>query len=202
MLGGRGQYPTKVGDEVVPPEVNGIKVISMSQFLKEETSPVVWRGPLKTGTILQFIGDIAWGELDYLIIDSPPGTGDEPLTVFQNLKNITGSIVVTTPSIVSQDDVEKAINFLGMMKQKIIGLVENMSYFVCPDSNKKHFIFGQGGAKKLAEKYDLDVLAEIPINQKVRENMDDGKPTAYFGDPEVVLPYTNLARNIIDKYDK
>jgi len=77
-----------------------------------------------------------------------------------------------------------------------------MSYFVCPDSNKKHFIFGQGGAKKLAEKYDLNVLAEIPINQKVRENMDDGKPTAYFGDPEIVAPYINLARNIIDQYDK
>ncbi|UYP00766.1 Mrp/NBP35 family ATP-binding protein [Oceanotoga sp. DSM 15011] len=133
-----------------------------------------------------------------MIVDCPPGTGDEPLTIFQNLKNISGTIVVTTPSIVSQDDVEKALNFLSMMNQKVIGLVENMSYFVCPDSKTKHYIFGKDGALNLAKKYNLEVLAQMPINQQVRENMDNGKPSAYFGDPEVVAPFVNLSRKIID----
>ncbi|BBE29873.1 iron-sulfur cluster carrier protein [Tepiditoga spiralis] len=199
MLGGREEYPYQVGEEVMPPEVNGIKFISMSHFLKDQSNPVVWRGPLKTGAIMQFVSDISWGELDYLVVDCPPGTGDESLTIFQNFKNIQGAVIVTTPSDVSQDDVEKAINFVKMMKHETLGLVENMSYFVCDECKKKHYIFGKGGAKKLAEKYNLEVLQEIPLNASLRENMDNGKPAAYFGTPEMVAPFTQLAKKIIAK---
>jgi len=198
MLGGMDIYPDRVGEEVIPPEVNGVKAISVSHFISDNTSPVVWRGPLKTGAILQFISDIHWGELDYLVVDCPPGTGDEPLTVFQNFNNIAGTVIVTTPSQVSQDDVERAINFVKMMKHNILGIVENMSYFLCPDNNKKYYIFGEGGAKKLCEKYNLELLQEIPLNPQIREYMDNGKPTAYFGSPGTVAPYVQLGKKIIN----
>jgi ATP-binding protein involved in chromosome partitioning len=199
MLGGRDVYPTKVGDELVPPEVNGVKVISISHFLKEETNPIVWRGPLKTGTILEFFSEVAWEDLDFLIVDCPPGTGDEPLTVFQNIQNILGAVIVTTPSVVSQDDVEKAINFVKLMNQKTLGLVENMSYYKCSDCGSKHYIFGKDGAKKLSEKYDLELLQEIPINEIIRENSDKGMSSAYFGNNEIVSPFVLLGKKIINK---
>ncbi|HOT32618.1 MAG TPA: Mrp/NBP35 family ATP-binding protein [Petrotogaceae bacterium] len=202
MLGGDSAKPYQVGNDVQPPEINGIKVISTSQFLKDETSPIVWRGPLKTSAILEFLGDIAWGELDYLIMDCPPGTGDELLTVFQNFKDIDGTLIVTTPSVVSQDDVEKAINFSKMMNVNILGLVENMSYFVCEKCGEKHYIFGQDGGKTLAEKYNLELLQEIPINKIIRSNMDKGQPAAYFGVPDTVAPFINLAKKIIGKTEK
>lgn len=201
MLGGRDVQLSQVGDEILPPEVNGIKVISISQFLEGDNQAVIWRGPLKTGAILQFIGDVAWEDLDYLIIDAPPGTGDEPLTVFQNINKIKGALIVTSPSQVSQDDVERAINFVEKMNKKVIGIVENMSYFVCPNCKTKHYIFGEGGGRKLAQKYNLELIAEIPLNTMIRENMDDGKPVAYFGTPEITNSFVSLARRIIDKIE-
>jgi ATP-binding protein involved in chromosome partitioning len=150
---------------------------------------------------MQFIGDVAWGKLDYLIIDAPPGTGDEPLTVFQNVEKIKGALIVTSPSIVSQDDVERAINFVMKMDKQVIGIVENMSYFICPNCKTKHFIFGEGGGRALAEKYNLELLAQIPLDSTVRENMDAGKPVAYFGTPEVTNVYVNLAKRVIEKVE-
>lgn len=202
MIGGEGKYPSKVGDEVVPPEIAGVKVISVSQFLKQQNSPIIWRGPLKTGTILEFFSKVSWEDLDFLIIDCPPGTGDEALTIFQNIEKISGSIIITTPSLVSHDDVEKAINFVNLMKHQIIGLVENMSYFTCSKCKEKHYIFGKNTTKKLAEKYELEILQEIPLNEIVRENTDKGTPSAYFGKPETVAPYVQLAKKIIYKLDR
>ena len=201
MLGGE-EYPlTQVGDEIVPPEIYGIRVISISQFLNEENIAVIWRGPLKTGAILQFIGDVAWGSLDYLIVDAPPGTGDEPLTVIQNIPKLKGTLLVTSPSIVSQDDVERAIDFVKKMNVDILGIVENMSYFICPNCKSKHFIFGEGGGKTLADKFNLDLLVQIPLDSTIRENMDGGRPVAYFGSPEISDSYIDLAKKLIEKIE-
>ncbi|KLO24550.1 MULTISPECIES: Mrp/NBP35 family ATP-binding protein [unclassified Marinitoga] len=203
MLGGTEKdHPYQVGEKIVPPEVNGVKVISVSQFVPESGKPIVWRGPIKTGTIKQFFNDIEWEELDYMIIDAPPGTGDEPLTVMQMLKKFDGAIIVTTPSEVSKDDVERAINFFKVMDKKVLGLVENMAYFECPNCHTKHYIFGKDGAKSLAEKYKLPILAEIPISEDIRINMDTGKPAAYFGKPEHVAPYVQLAKRVIAEVEK
>lgn len=201
MLGGE-EYPlTQVGDEIVPPEVHGIRVISISQFLNEGNVAVIWRGPLKTGAILQFIGDVAWGNLDYLIVDAPPGTGDEPLTIIQNISKLKGALLVTSPSVVSQDDVERAIDFVNKMNIDILGIVENMSYFICPNCKSKHFIFGEGGGKSLAEKFNLDLLVQIPLDSSIRENMDKGRPVAYFGSPEISDSYIDLAQKLIEKIE-
>ncbi|HBT51462.1 MAG TPA: ATP-binding protein [Petrotoga sp.] len=201
MLGGREAKVSALGEEILPPEVHGIKVISISQFLDKDNDAVIWRGPLKTSAIMQFIGDVAWGELDYLIIDAPPGTGDEPLTVFQNVEKIKGALIVTSPSVVSQDDVERAINFVEKMNKQIIGIVENMSYFICPNCKTKHFIFGEDGGRVLAEKYNLELLAQIPLDSTVRENMDAGKPVAYFGNPELTNVYVKLGKKVIEKVE-
>jgi len=201
MLGGKQAKVSAMAGEIIPPEIHGIKVISISQFLDNDSDAVIWRGPLKAGAIMQFIGDVAWGKLDYLIIDAPPGTGDEPLTVFQNVEKIKGALIVTSPSIVSQDDVERAITFVKKMNKEIIGIVENMSYFICPNCKAKHFIFGEGGGKTLADKYNLELLAQIPLDSTIRENMDAGKPVAYFGTQEVADSYVNLSKKIIEKLE-
>lgn len=201
MLGGRESQISAVGGEIIPPEINGVKVISISQFLNGGNEAVIWRGPLKTGAIMQFISDVAWENLDYLIIDAPPGTGDEPLTVFQNISKLKGALIVTSPSVVSQDDVERAINFVKKMDKEIIGIVENMSYFTCQNCKTKHYIFGKDGGKILAEKYNLELLSQIPLDSTIRENMDNGKPVAYFGSSEITGAYSILAKKIIEKVE-
>lgn len=167
--------------KMLPLENYGIKVISIG-FLIEDDAPVIWRGPMASGAIKQFMSDVHWDELDYLIFDLPPGTGDIQLTLVQTIP-LTGAVVVTTPQDVSLIDVKKAIRMFQRVNVPILGIVENMSYFIAPDTNKKYDIFGSGGGSKLADELSLTLLGAIPINPNIRIGGDEGKPIV-FSKPE------------------
>ncbi len=153
---------------------SGIKVMSINLLLEEETKPVVWRGPVISAVVKQFYTDVLWGENDIMFIDMPPGTGDVPLTVFQSLK-IDGIIVITTPQDLVSMIVKKAINMANMMNIPVLGIVENMSYYVCEDCGKKVKLFGESKTQKIADEYGLKVLAEIPLNPKNVELIESGR---------------------------
>jgi len=154
----------------------GIKVVSMEFLLPDENAPVIWRGPLKMTAIRQFLSDIVWGDLDFLFIDLPPGTGDEPLSVAQLLPEMDGVVIVTIPSEVSQIVVKKAVTFSRKLSLPIIGIVENMSGFVCPKCGAKTDIFRSGGGQKIAEELNVPFLGSIPIDQRVCKDSDKGVP--------------------------
>ena len=154
----------------------GIKVVSMDFLLPDENSPVIWRGPLKMTAIRQFLSDIVWGDLDVLLIDLPPGTGDEPLSVAQLLPEMDGVVIVTIPSEVSQIVVKKSAFFARQVGMPIIGIVENMSGFVCPKCGSKADIFQSGGGRKIAEELRIPFLGSIPIDQRVCQDTDRGTP--------------------------
>ena len=153
----------------------GMKVMSIDFFLPEQT-PTIWRGPLKMRAIRQFLVDIVWGELDYLFIDLPPGTGDEPLSIAQLLPEMDGVIIVTMPSELSSSIVKKAITFAQRLNMPIIGVIENMSGFVCPNCGGKIEIFQSGGGRKMAEQAGVPFLGSIPIDPKVSLDSDKGSP--------------------------
>lgn len=177
LLGLTGQQ-VKVGPPGAFPVKGpiGMKVVSIDFFLSEERLPTIWRGPLKMTAIRQFLSDIVWGELDILFIDLPPGTGDEPLSIAQLLPDIDGVIIVTMPSELSQAVVNKAITFAQRLELPIIGIVENMSGFVCPSCREKIDIFQSGGGKKMAEERGVTFLGSIPIDPKVSMDSDKGSP--------------------------
>ena len=154
----------------------GVKVASMAFVLEGKGVPVVWRGPLKMRAIQQFLSEIAWGELDFLFIDLPPGTGDEPLSVLKLLPEMDGVVIVTIPSEVSQNVVGKAITFSRQLNVPVIGIVENMSGFVCPDCGKETHIFRTGGGEKVAQEYSVPFLGSIPLDPRVCEASDLGHP--------------------------
>jgi ATP-binding protein involved in chromosome partitioning len=154
----------------------GIRVVSMVFVLEGTEVPVIWRGPLKMRAIEQFLTDIVWGELDFLFIDLPPGTGDEPLSVMKLLPELDGVIIVTIPSEVSQNVVEKSITFSRQLNVPIIGVVENMSGFVCPTCKTETHIFKSGGGEKVAKKYNIPFLGKIPIDPRICEASDQGSP--------------------------
>jgi ATP-binding protein involved in chromosome partitioning len=153
-----------------------IKVISMAFLLQSERDPVIWRGPLKMAAIRQFLTDIQWGSLEYLFIDLPPGTGDEPLSVIQLLPDLDGVIIVTIPSEVSQLVVKKAITFARQLNVPILGVIENMSGFVCPKCGSKTDIFASGGVKKIADELSVSILGEIPLDPRISKYSDLGLP--------------------------
>jgi ATP-binding protein involved in chromosome partitioning len=152
-----------------------LKVISTASMLENSDTPVIWRGPLKMKIISQFLRDVNWGELDYLIIDSPPGTGDEPLSVVQLIKDLSGVIVVTTPQEVAMLDSRKSIQFARQLNIPHIGLIENMSGFMCPHCGKKIDLFKKGGGKKAADELDVDFLGDIPIDKEIVDLSDSGR---------------------------
>lgn len=153
-----------------------VKVVSMGFLLPTDDSPVIWRGPLKMGAIRQFLSEIVWGDLDYLLIDLPPGTGDEPLSVLQMLPEMDGVVVVTVPSEVSQDVVKKAVTFARKMGVPILGIVENMSSLVCPHCGGLIDVFGVGGGEKVAKDMDISLLGTIPLDPRISIAMDAGTP--------------------------
>ncbi len=152
---------------------SGIPIMSINLILENDTDPVVWRGPVIANTVKQFWSDVIWGDLDYLFIDMPPGTGDVPLTVFQSLP-VDGIIVVTSPQELVSMIVEKAVKMAELMKVPVLGLVENMSYFKCPDNGKSYQIFGESHIDEVADYHDLKVLARIPIDPSLAEACDKG----------------------------
>ncbi len=181
MLGIRGKRPEvrmiKEKHYIVPLEVEGIKVLSIG-LLVDDRQAIVWRGAMVSSALKQFVTDCIWGKLDYLIIDTPPGTGDVHLTMIQTV-NVTSAVIVTTPQEVAIADARKALSMfrLDTINVPILGIVENMAYFTPAElPNNKYYLFGEGGGKKLAEEYELPLLAEVPLVQSVREGGDSGKP--------------------------
>jgi len=174
MMIGVTKEPIKEGDKITPAEGQGVKVISMGFFVPEDT-PVVWRGPMVHGAIQQFFRDVVWGELDYLLIDLPPGTGDVPLTLSQ-LVPLTGAITVTTPQEVALSDVRKGMTMFKKVNVPLLGVVENMSYFVCGHCGERTEIFSFGGGEQAAKKFDVPFLGRIPLDPAIREGGDQGSP--------------------------
>ncbi|MFB6108767.1 MAG: Mrp/NBP35 family ATP-binding protein [Haloplanus sp.] len=161
-------------DTIVPPEKHGVKLISMA-FLVGEDDPVIWRGPMVHKVLTQLVDDVEWGELDYLVLDLPPGTGDTQLTVLQTLP-LAGAVVVTTPEEVAVDDARKGLRMFGRHDTNVLGIVENMSTFVCPDCGSEHDVFGAGGGQALADANEMPFLGGVPLDPAVRTGGDDGGP--------------------------
>jgi len=176
----------------------GIKVVSMDFLLPSDESPVIWRGPLKMKAIQQFLSDIVWGELDFLFIDLPPGTGDEPLSVMQLLPDMDGVVIVTIPSEVSQIVVKKAVTFAKQLAIPVIGIIENMSGFVCPKCGEKVDIFRTGGGEKIANDLHVPFLGTIPIDPKICEDSDKGTPFV-IGHPN--SPASKAFMDIVEKVE-
>jgi ATP-binding protein involved in chromosome partitioning len=202
MFGIRGERPLMMEvegkDKIVPIEKYGIKIISMG-LLVDEKSAVVWRGPMVSSAIRQFVSDVYWGELDYLIIDMPPGTGDIHLTLVQTVP-VTGAIVVTTPQDVALADARKAISMFAQaqIKVPIIGLVENMAWFTPAElPNNRYYIFGKEGGRRMADQFDIPFLGEIPIVQGIREGGDLGVPIMESEDAITKEAFTRFADNAI-----
>jgi Mrp family chromosome partitioning ATPase len=178
MLNLKGNItPPATKDALVPPlEYNeNLKVVSLEYMMKDRDEAIIWRGPLKIQAIRQFVSDMDWGVLDYLIIDAPPGTGDEPLSVAQTIPNVK-AVVVTTPQKVALADVRKSINFCRVVNVEITGVVENMSGFVCPNCNETVDIFKSGGGEEVAREFDLPFLGRVPMDPKIVMAGDDGMP--------------------------
>ena len=152
----------------------GLKVVSVSFALNDPDQAIVWRGPLKLSVIKQFLADVEWGTLDYLLIDSPPGTGDEQLAVCQSVPDLTGTVIVTTPQQVAILDARKSVSFARQLDVEIIGLVENMSHLICPDCGKHIPIFGKDGGKILASEQDIPLLGEVPMELGLQQDEDNG----------------------------
>ena len=177
----------------------GIKVVSMDFLLPSEESPVIWRGPLKMRAISQFLSDIVWGELDFLFIDLPPGTGDEPLSIMQLIPEMDGVVIVTIASEVSQIVVKKAVTFSRKLGIPVIGVIENMSGFVCPKCGTEIDIFKVGGGKKIAEDLSVPFLGRIPIDPEICRDSDNGMP---FITEHVNSPATKAFMEIVEKIER
>ena len=166
------------GDDGIEPVVGprGVKIISMAQLLADRDTPVIWRGPLKIKALKQMLVDVNWGELDFLIIDLPPGTSDEPLSIAQEIPEADGAIVVTTPQEVSLLDVRKSIGFAHAVRLPIVGIIENMSGFVCPHCGKSVDVFKRGGGEAAAKELGLPFLGRVPLDPRIVVGGDEGKP--------------------------
>jgi ATP-binding protein involved in chromosome partitioning len=194
LLGSR-QRPTIMADRIQPVVVDGLRVLSMG-LLVPEGEAVIWRGPMLHTALTQFLRDTDWGDLDYLVIDMPPGTGDVALSLSQLLP-LTGAVVVCTPQDVALLDAVKAIAMFRKVNIDVLGMVENMSFFVCPNCDARHHIFGSGGAKRRAEELGVPFLGEVPILPRLREDADQGKVGKAFDDPTANAYLEAISRNFV-----
>ena len=185
--------------KLLPPMTynDNLKVISLEYLMEDRDEAIIWRGPLKIKAIRQFIGDIDWGDLDYLVIDAPPGTGDEPLSVAQTIKDVN-ALIVTTPQEIALADVRKSISFCRHVKIRILGIVENMSGFICPHCSEPVDIFGSGGGMRTALEYSLRFLGKVPMDSRVVMGGDAGKPYLSSGAGTVATKaFDEVLENII-----
>ena len=189
-------------DEMIFPveSKTGITVMSVNALLADTTDPVVWRGPVLSGVIEQFWNNVVWGDIDVMFVDMPPGTGDVALTVFQSLP-LDGIVIVTSPQELVSMIVEKAVKMAQMMNVPVIGIVENMSYFVCPDCGSRHRIFGESHLDKIADKYHIGSMAEIPMNTRIAAACDKGTIELFDGDWLDGMVEACLAADNPDKHD-
>src|ERR1041384_2868443 len=193
LMMGINRTPMAYGERIQPLDQFGVKLMSMG-FLNPGDKPLVWRGPMLHSVIQQCLRGVDWGDLDYLVIDLPPGTGDVQLSLIQTAP-ITGAIVVTTPSDVSLEDARKAIHMFHQVKVPILGIVENMSFLMCPHCNERIDVFSHGGGRRTAKEMQAHFLGELPLDPKVRIGGDTGKPIALRG--EDAEPFLELARNTV-----
>ncbi len=195
MLGVDDYEPTAQNDRLIPAFNHGVKCISMAFFVSKDT-PLIWRGPMLDKAIRQFLRDVEWGELDYLIVDMPPGTGDAQLTMVQ-ATSLAGGVIVTTPQDVALLDGRKGLAMFQQMSVPVLGFVENMSYFQPEGTDQRYEIFGHGGGRRLAEEVNVPFLGEVPIDPKVRQGGDSGVPiTASDPDNAVSKAFIELAKNV------
>jgi ATP-binding protein involved in chromosome partitioning len=195
IMVGINEEPGVRGQKLLPHSAHGIKVMSLG-FLNRGDKPVVWRGPMLHTAVRQFLYDVEWGELDYLIVDMPPGTGDAQLSLAQ-LVPVQGAVLVTTPQEVAMGDVRKAYNMFEQVHIPVLGIVENMSYFVCPNCSERHAIFGEGGGKELAERFNNQLLGQVPISISIREGGDSGIPIVVGApDSPQALAFKEIADNV------
>ncbi len=203
LLGVHG-YTMMAGPEGIIPvtAAYGVKVVSMDFLLPSEETPLIWRGPLKTSAIRELLAEVAWGDLDYLLIDLPPGTGDEPLSIAQMIPQIDGAIIVTIPSDLARIVVKKAVMFAKRLAIPVLGIVENMSGFTCPESGKTYYIFGKGAGRRIAEEMKVDFLGEIPLDPRISEANDKGVPFfVEYPDTEAAKAFLEIADRIIKKIE-
>jgi ATP-binding protein involved in chromosome partitioning len=196
MMGVRAT-PQAIGERIQPIEKHGVRVMSMG-FLNPGDKPLVWRGPMLHSVIQQFLRGVDWGELDYLVIDLPPGTGDVQLTLIQTAP-ITGAVIVTTPSDVSLEDARKAVHMFQQVRVPILGMVENMSYLLCPHCNERIDVFSHGGGRKTADQMNIPFLGELALDPAVRIGGDSGRPVTLGNDAEAFM---TLAENVVRRADE
>jgi len=198
LMMGINRTPMALGERIQPIEQFGVKLMSMG-FLNPGDKPLVWRGPMLHSVIQQFLRGVDWGELDYLVIDLPPGTGDVQLSLIQTAP-ITGAIVVTTPSDVSLEDARKAIYMFHQVKVPILGMVENMSFLLCPHCKERIDVFSHGGGRRTAGQMDVHFLAELPLDPQVRIGGDSGQPIVL--QKNEGAPFLELAKNVVTRAEE
>jgi len=182
---------------------DNLQVMSIGFLLQNKDDAVIWRGPMKYNVIKQFLQDVEWGDLDFLVVDSPPGTGDEPLTVCQLIPDADGAIVVTTPQEVALTDVRKSIDFCRKLKLPVLGVVENMSGFVCPHCGKVTNIFKRGGGEQMAREMAVPFLGRIPVDPQIAQSGDEGKPFIYhYSKTPATEKFKDILQKIMDRKDQ
>ena len=197
MMGVSGA-PQVVDNRMIPIDKFGIKMISLG-LLVEDDAPVVWRGPMLNSALRQFFSDVEWGELDYLLVDMPPGTGDVQISLVQLVK-VTGCVIVTTPQRVSTDDARRGLAMFHQTNTPVLGVIENMAYFLCDDCGKEHRIFGAGGGERIADDLEVPFLGSIPMGPGVREGGDSGEPiTVGAPESEISMKFTEVASQLASK---
>jgi ATP-binding protein involved in chromosome partitioning len=206
MLGIEGKRLLLSKDEKFPAPIKvneNLYALTIATLIENPDEPIIWRGPLKIGAIKQFMQDITWPELDYLIIDSPPGTGDEPLSVVQTYKKIDGAIIVSTPQDIALLDARKTIKFSQKMDVPVIGIVENMSTFACPHCGEEIDIFQGMGVEKAAKDFNIDILGKIPLDRKIVESGDSGKTfISEFAENISAKAFEKVVEKVIEKIEK
>ncbi len=200
MLGLKGKPQSKDGKKLIPMEKWGLKVMSMG-FLVEEDTPMIWRGPMIMSALQQMVFDVEWGELDVLVVDMPPGTGDAQLTLAQRVP-LSGAVIISTPQDIALIDARKGLNMFRKVDVPVFGIVENMSYFLCPSCGEKSDIFGHGGARETAKELGVDFLGEVPLHMDIRTTSDAGTPiTATEPDSAHAKIYRDLAARVQEKIE-
>jgi ATP-binding protein involved in chromosome partitioning len=198
MLGLQGKPDSEDGKTVEPKVSYGIQSMSIGYLIEEDT-PMIWRGPMVTGALEQLLNDTNWKDLDYLIIDLPPGTGDIQLTLCQKIP-VSGAVIVTTPQDIALLDAKKALKMFEKVSVPVLGIIENMSTHICSECGHEEHIFGSGGGEQMAKQYGVDLLGSLPLDIKIREGVDNGKPTvAMDPDSAITTNYRNIARRTAAK---